>query len=473
MTTCLHSAIPDEQKANIWHQIREDEVSVVVGTRSAVFLPLHSIGLIWIDREEDSALKEPMEPRYHARDVAWMRAQEEQALLVLASAHLSLEAMAQAPEHLLRAPVRRDTAPHIEVVDLRRHDRTVLLSPTLVQAMREANARQAGLLLFLNRKAYAGALICRDCGQVPRCRSCSVALAYSRQKGSVFCHYCGAADAIPDLCHACGGPRLQPIGEGTERLEEEVKRQFPLARVLRVDGETMRRSKDAAAIWKQIHRREWDVLIGTQLLLRDDVVPRVGLVGVVQADAGLSLPDFRAAERTYHLLLDASTLVAPRETGGRLIIQSYLPAHHVIEAVVQQEEGRFRTEELAHRAALGFPPLLRLIALHISGPAEGSVEQAAQAWADRLRGPAKGAHTWSQDGQADQAIGQINGLTVLGPVLSPVARVRGRYRRQILVKSADGTGAVEAVRSTLADLETAYRPRQVKFDVDVDPIDMW
>jgi primosomal protein N' len=248
VTTCLHSTIPDEKKADIWNLIREDKVSVVVGTRSAVFLPLPSIGLIWIDREEDPALKEPMEPRYHARDVAWMRAREEQALLVLSSAHLSLEATVQAPQHVLRASVPREATPYIEVVDLRRHDRTVLLSPTLIQAMREAIVRQAGVLLFLNRKAYAGALVCRDCGQVPRCRSCTVALAYSRQKRSVFCHYCGAADAIPDLCAACGGPRLHPIGEGTERVEEEVKRQFPLARILRVDGETMRRAKDAAAM---------------------------------------------------------------------------------------------------------------------------------------------------------------------------------------------------------------------------------
>jgi primosomal protein N' (replication factor Y) len=339
--------------------------------------------------------------------------------------------------------------------------------------MREAIVRQAGLVLFLNRKAYAGALVCRDCGQVPRCRSCTVALAYSRQNGSLFCHYCGALDAIPDLCPACGGPRLQPIGEGTERLEEDVKRQFPLARVLRVDGETMRRAKDAAVMTNRIHRREWDVLIGTQLLLRNDLVPRVGLLGVVQADAGLSVPDFRAAERTYHLLLDASRLVEPRGTGGRLIIQSYLPTHHVIEAVVRQDERLFRTEELAHREALGFPPLVRLIALHISGAAERGVEQAAQAWAARLRGVATGVRTATEAREAVPAIVQTNGLTVLGPVQSPIARVRGRYRRQILVKSADGASAVKAVRSTLADLETAYPPRQVKFDVDVDPIDMW
>lgn len=226
-------------------------------------------------------------------------------------------------------------------------------------------------------------------------------------------------------------------------------------------------------MWNRIHRREWDVLIGTQLLLHNDLMPRVGLLGVVQADAGLSVPDFRAAERTYHLLLDASRLVEPRGIGGRLIIQSYLPTHHVIEAVVRQDERLFRTEELAHREALGFPPLVRLIVLHISGPAERGVEQAAQAWAARLRGAATVARPATEAREAVPAIGQANGLTVLGPAQSPIARVRGRYRRQILVKSADGASAVKAVRSTLADLETAYPSRQVKFDVDVDPIDMW
>ncbi len=207
--------------------------------------------------------------------------------------------------------------------------------------MREAMARQAGILLFLNRKAYAGALICRDCGQVPCCPSCAVAFAFSRQKNVLFCHYCGATHAILDLCAACGSARLQPVGEGTERLEEEVKRRFPSARVLRVDGETMRRPKEAEGIRIRIRRREWDVLIGTQLLLRDDLVPPLGLAGAVQADAGLSLPDFRAAERTFHLLQDAAGLVQPMSAGGRLIIQTYLPSHHVIEAVARQDDAIF------------------------------------------------------------------------------------------------------------------------------------
>lgn len=460
-TVVLHSMMPEEKRADIWNQIRQNRVSMVIGTRAAVFLPLHPIGLIWIDREEDSALKEPMEPRYHARDVAWRRAQDEQALVVLSSAHLSLETTGQEPpESVLTASVRAEDSPRIEVVDLRQQDRRTLLSPRLQVAMRETMMRQAGILLFLNRKAYAGALLCRDCGQVPRCSSCAVALAFSRQKNLLFCHYCGTTQAIPDLCIACGSARLQPVGEGTERVEEEVKRRFPDARVLRVDGETMRRPKEAIGMWTRIRQRQWDVLVGTQVLLREEAMPRVGLAGVVQADAGLSVPDFRAAERTFHLLKDAAGLVQPKSAGGQLIIQTYLPSHHVIEAVARQDDEIFRSEELMHRMALGFPPAVRVIALHISGALEPTVEQAAQAWMTTL------THTAKVTPEGDH-------LIILGPVRSPVPRVRGRYRRQILIKFRPDFDAAQVVRSTLADLERRYTRRKVKFDVDVDPIEMW
>jgi primosomal protein N' (replication factor Y) (superfamily II helicase) len=432
-----------------------------VGTRAAVFLPLTPIGLIWVDREEDPALKEPMEPRYHARDVAWMRAKEQKALLILASAHLSLEASGlEAPDHVLSAAPPADARPQIQVVDLRREDRRTLLSSRLCEAMREAIAARQGVLLFLNRKSYAGALVCRDCGRIPRCASCAVAFAFSRQKNLLCCHYCGAAHSIPELCDACGGTRLEPVGEGTERVEEEVTRRFPSARVLRVDGESLRKPKEALAIWNRVHRREWDVLVGTQVVLREDVVPPVRLAAAVQADAGLSVPDFRAAERTFHLLQDAAALVQPQAAGGQLFIQTYLPTHHVIEAVARQDEAVFTSEELVHRTALGYPPAVRLIVLHISGVLEQAVDQAAQACASGLSRTVK-------------AMTLSDRLTVLGPVHSPVSRVRGRYRRQILIKSHPGCHAAKAIRSTLAEIESAYARRDVKFDVDVDPIEMW
>jgi primosomal protein N' (replication factor Y) len=461
VTAVLHSMMSDKKRAAVWDRIRQNDVSVVVGTRAAVFVPLHPLGLIWIDREEDPALKEPMEPRYHARDVAWMRANDEQALLVLSSAHLSLETCGlDPPVSVLKSSHRPEALPQIEVVDLRRVDRSTLLSPRLQEAIGDAITRRAGVLLFLNRKAYAGALVCQDCGQIPRCTSCAVALAFSRHKSLLFCHYCGATGAIPDLCAACGSARLQPVGQGTERVEEEVRRRFPSARVLRVDGESMRRPKEAESIWTRIRRREWDVLVGTQILLREDAVPLVGVAGAVQADAGLSFPDFRAAERTFHLLQDAASLVQPMSNGGRFLIQSYLPTHYVIEAVARQEEAIFTSEELKHRKALGFPPVIRMIVLHISGALEPIVEEAAQVWAAALS-------------RAVQATPECADVTIFGPVQSPMARVRKRYRRQILIKSHPDSKAVQAIRSTLTDLESAYARRKVKFDVDVDPIDMW
>jgi primosomal protein N' (replication factor Y) len=222
----------------------------------------------------------------------------------------------------------------------------------------------------------------------------------------------------------------------------------------------MRIPKEAVGMWTRIRRGEWDVLIGTQMLLRDDVVPSVGVVGAVQADAGLSLPDFRAAERTFHLLQDAASLAQPMSAGGRFIIQSYLPTHHVIEAVARQEEAIFTSEELKHRKALGFPPAVRVIVLHISGALETTVEEAAQAWAAALSRAGEATHT-------------CDDLTILGPVRSPVPRVRGRYRRQILIKCLPEFHAVGTIRSTLTDVESAYARRKVKFDVDVDPIEMW
>ena len=473
VTACLHSAVPEERKSEMWEEMRKGCVSVIVGTRSSVFLPLPDIGLIWIDREEDPALKEPQEPRYHAREVAWMRAQSERALLVIASSHVTLETLSmESGDHLLMTPSYPADVPKVEVVDLRGQDRVTILSPLLHEAIRETLGRHASVLLFLNRKGYAGALVCRDCGMVPRCASCAIAFAYSRKKNLLSCHYCGTTNPIPDLCTSCGGSRLQPIGEGTERIEEEVSRRFPSARVLRVDGETMRRPAQAASVRHRIQRREWDVLVGTQLVLRDGLVPPVGLVGVVQADAGLSLSDFRAAERTYHLLRDITGLARPLSAGGRIILQTYLSSHHTIQAVAQQDERIFQSEEMAQRSLLGFPPAYCMMVLHISGLQEQTVDRAAQAWAARLGRIAEKARSNQSNADHKNGTGQVEDMTVLGPARSPLPRLRGRFRRQILIKARSRDAAVHMIRASLTELEKIYAGRKVKFDVDIDPVDM-
>jgi primosomal protein N' (replication factor Y) (superfamily II helicase) len=470
---CFHSGLSDQLKADMWDQIHRKVVRVVVGTRSAIFLPLTAIGAIWIEGEDDAALKEPQEPRYHARDVAWLRAQDEQAMLVLSSAHASLEARAAVKQHgiFVRTLKPSDAQPNIQVVELRDHGRGTVLSQPLVRAIEQAIGRRAGVLLFLNRKGYAGALVCRDCGQVPRCPACRVALMYSRQAGHLLCSYCGEGTPLPETCGTCSGPRIQFIGGGTERVEEDAKRWFPHATVIRLDGDTMRRPAQAEALWRMVEQGKWDIIVGTQLLLRYGPLPTMGLVGIVQADAGLSLPNFRSAERTYHTLLDAVSLADPAGTGGQVIVQTYLSSHHAIQAVAQNDESIFLSEELSHRTALGYPPMVHLIALLVSGINEKMARDAATAWVARLTGGS--SPTAAKSPSTSQSIGRPEHLAVLGPVPSPVPKLRGRYRWHILVKSPEREAGLEAVRLTVKEMERTYQHRAIKFDIDVDPIETW
>jgi primosomal protein N' (replication factor Y) len=476
---CFHSGLSDQLKAEMWDQIHRQIARVVVGTRSAIFLPLTTIGVIWIEGEEDAALKEPQEPRYHARDVAWLRAQNERAVLVLSSAHPSLEIRAAVEQRgvVIHKPVPSDARPNVQIVELRDHGRGTVLSQPLVLAIGQAIGRRAGVLLFLNRKGYAGALVCRDCGQVPRCPACRVAMMYSRQTNRLLCSYCGNVTPLPETCLSCSGPRMQLIGEGTERVEEDAKRWFPHAAVIRLDGDTMRRPAQAKALWRRVEQGEWDIIVGTQLLLRRGPLPTMGLVGIVQADAGLSVPNFRSAERTYHTLLDAISLADPAEAGGQVIIQTHLSSHHAIQAVAQNDESIFLTEELSHRTALGYPPAVYLIALLVSGANEKMIRDAATAWAARLTScssPAVAGQTATAKAPSTiQSIGLPDRLTVLGPIPSPVPRLRGRYRWQILVKSSEREAGLEAVRMTVKEMERTYQHRAIKFDVDVDPIETW
>jgi primosomal protein N' (replication factor Y) len=471
---CYHSGLPSNERARIWQQLSQNSVGVVVGTRSAIFLPVRNLGLVWVDDEEDPALKEPQEPRYHARDVAWLRVQDEQGMLVLGSSHPSLETIEQVKHRgrVFHQSPPPDSRPGIQVVDLRQQEKGVSLSQPLMQVMRVALRQQSGAILFLNRRGYGSALACRDCGLVPRCQTCGVARTYSRQSARLTCSYCRDSIAVPVTCPACGGSGLSVIGEGTERVEEKVRRLFPSARVLRIDGDTMKRPSQAAVMWQKVQKREWDVLVGTQLLFRRRAIPLVGVVGIVQADAGLSVADFRAAERTYHTLLDAIDLARPASDGGTVVIQTYHPTHHAIQAVVEDDESLFISTELSHRVALGYPPAVHLIALHVSGVRESIVQGAAITWTARLRdGVSSSIRT--KGGTSNASVSdEPSRLMVLGPAPSPVPRLRGRYRWQILIKSTDREAALQAIRWSVEEMERAFRRRSVKFDVDVDPIEM-
>jgi primosomal protein N' (replication factor Y) len=439
-----------------WEQAQGRTPSVVVGTRSAIFAPLRSIGLIWVDGEDDPALKEPQEPRYHAREVAYMRAEGERALVVLASAHPSLESKfdAGAESHTVQPEAARQ--PAIELVDLREELGGTLFSRRLVALLRQAVENKTGAVLFLNRKGYAGALVCRDCGWVPHCFSCAVALTYYRDMGRLACRYCGAQVQLPDSCPMCRAARWSPVGGGTERVEVEAQRLFPHANIARLDGDTLRHSASARRLWEGVRSGAWDILIGTQALFQREPSPQRGLVGILQADSGLNVPDFRAAERTYQMLIDAVSLARPASAGGRVLLQTWLPTHHAVQAVLSGEPDRFYGEELRARRLLNYPPACHLAQLSASGKEVRVVETAAKLWKKRLEQPPVSHEP----------------VAILGPVPTMGGRPKGFHRYQLLVKGADRALLCRRIHESVERMEHEYRKRRIKFVVDMDPVEM-
>lgn len=460
----FHSGLSPALRYERWQRLRSGAIDVVVGTRSAIFAPVPSIGLIYIDEEENSSLKEETEPRYHARDVAWMRAQLSTAVVLLGSAHPSLETMhlvgAGLPEQsqegktyvgAMTVPMPID-APEIRTVNLRETAYGTVLSDPMITGIRAALEARVGVILFLNRKGFAPALICLDCGNAPHCPQCSVALTFYKQGSRLACRYCGTSRSLPETCPTCLAPRLQPGGIGTEAVEELTRRLFPHARVGRVDSATSPSSKHASSVRRQFLAGDLDVLIGTQMLRQGEPGLSAGFVGLIQADAGLHLPDFRAGEHTYHTLMETIAWARSEKTDGRVVLQTLLPTHYVIQAVANQDSALFYRQELAFRQALAYPPFTRLISLRVSGIGLDRTRQAANHWAEQLR------------------VTEPQRLTVWGPIPSAIAKLRDKYRWQIIVKSSEADIARQCVQKTLTDLETQGERGGIKFEVDVDPI---
>ncbi len=462
-----HGGLSLAARADLWRRIRTGSVNVVVGTRSAVFAPLPDVGLICIDEEEDPSLKEEQEPHYHAREVAGMRAGQHQAVLLLGSSHPSLETRRQS--HVDRLVMDETTTkpavpPVIQAVDIRHTPYGTLLSESMIAGVRAALDARTGVVLFLNRKGFAPAIQCRDCGHALQCRNCSVALTFYRRAGRLTCSYCGTSFPLPNVCPVCQAIRLEPVGFGTEHLEEEVRRRFRNTRIARLDGDTARTPAQAEAIRLEVSAGTVDILIGTQMLFQGSPLPSVGFVGLPHADAGLHRPDFRSAERTYQTLVDAISLARPGDRDGTVILQTYLPTHPAIAAVVNHNPSLFYDHELESRRTLGYPPFTRLISLCVSGKHEGLVKEAAQQWATRLAAASLRYRSTTDE------------ITILGPIPAPVAQRRGLHRWQVLVKATHAEAARLTVRSSLDALEQGRRRGRgtfgVKFEVDVDPIEL-
>jgi|CXWL01.1.fsa_nt_gi primosomal protein N' (replication factor Y) len=474
-----HSGLPLLERKAVWRQVRRGEVDIVVGTRSAVFLPLSNLGLIYLDQEESPSLKEEKEPRYHALEVARLRAHAAQAILMLSSSHPSVETAFRWRTHQQSLPSclpaglstqassspSLSDRPHIDVIDIRGLSFGSWLSPSLLSHLEDTLRVGHRAALILNKKGFACTILCRDCGATPECRRCSVRLTLHKQTAKLRCSYCGTVQAPPEVCPACAGTRLEAIGTGTERLEEDLRRRFPTARLLRMDSDTAQTPHQVDTLRQAWRTGQFDLAVGTHMLLHTPIHEPIHLVALPQADLGLHRPDYRAAEWTYHALMNAAAVARPATEGGRVVLQTHLPTHPVIVAVSQFNPTFFYEQEWAFREALGYPPFAQLINLCVSGLYDKTSQQAATQWVERLH---HAVHATTRSARAPNP-----GVVILGPVPAPLHRFRGRYRWQILVKAQDGTAGRGIIRSTLLQMETDIRLRGVKFEVDVDPVETW
>jgi len=451
-----HSGLASGERHDQWHRIRRGEVDVVVGTRSAVFAPLEHLGLIVVDEEHDSSYKQDEAPRYSGRDVAVMRGRTEQALVVLGSATPSLESAANAEAgryDLVTLPTRVLDRPlaEVRIVDMRQEYATagadVTFSSALLQAIGARLARREQTVVLLNRRGFATAVFCRQCGSTMECPHCSVGLTFHRAVQRVRCHYCNYSVPVPRACPACGGEFLEQSGFGTERLEADLRATFPAARVARVDRDTVRRRGAVVEVVEAVARGEIDILVGTQMIAKGHDFPAVTLVGVVSADVGLGLADFRAAERTFQLVTQVVGRAGRGTTAGEAIVQSLYPDHYSIRAAAAQDYRAFFDREMDYRRKLQYPPVVGLVNVIVK---HRSLERAmadAGDLADRVRRGSRG-------------------IRVMGPAPAALARVRDEFRAQIFLKSGQRSVMRDALRRALS-ARPDLRRRTI---VDVDPL---
>jgi primosomal protein N' (replication factor Y) len=456
-----HSGLSDGERHDQWQRIRRGDVDVVVGTRSAVFAPLANIGLIVVDEEHDSSYKQDENPRYNGRDVAVVRGRTEGALVVLGSATPSMESYAHARRGryeliaLERRVLDRPLA-SVSTVNMREEFAEAgpdqIVSRALTAAIGERLDRREQVLLLLNRRGYATSVFCRQCGATIECPSCSVSLVV-HGRGQAVCHYCNHARRVPRTCPTCGGPFLEQIGYGTERVETEIRAAFPASRVARLDRDTVRRRGALTDLLSRFGDGDIDVLVGTQMIAKGHDFPRVTLVGVISADVGLGLADFRASERTFQLLTQVVGRAGRGESSGEAIIQTVYPDHYSIQYACRQDYPAFFEKELEFRRAMRYPPVVALINGVVRAATYAAALEAAGDLVERIR-----SH------------GGSRAFVVLGPAPAPLTRLRGEHRAQFFVKGPPASRAAmrSAVVAALRDRPDLRR----KASIDIDPINI-
>ncbi|MBZ5639284.1 MAG: primosomal protein N' [Acidobacteriia bacterium] len=457
----LHSGLAPAERRLAWDHVRSGEARLVVGARSAVFAPIPDPGLIVVDEEQDGSYKQEDTPRYNGRDLAVVRAREARALLVLGSATPSLESFRNAREGRyalvrLGGRVEDRPMPKVRIVDMRGEYRDARgvrpLSRDLAEALRACLSGGNQALVLRNRRGWASALHCPACGVRVSCSRCSVALTWHRSARRLRCHYCDFERTLPARCPSCGNEHLTAIGEGSERIEADLREALPGARIARMDRDTTRRRGAQEALLRRFDEREVDVLVGTQMIAKGHDFHGVTLVGVLSADQTLGLPDFRAAERTFQLLTQVAGRAGRGKTPGSVVIQAFDPEHPILRAAATQDYEAFYEREIGYRRALRYPPFTALVEIVVEDRDPGR----ASAWSAVL------AEALEREGEGK--------LILSGPGPAPIERLKGKYRSQILVRSAGRRRLVSAVDRALASTERKVPRRAVR--VDVDPVSL-
>jgi primosomal protein N' (replication factor Y) len=460
----LHSGLSEAFRVDQWRRIMVGEVDIVVGARSAVFAPLPRLGLVVVDEEHDPSYKQEGGLLYQARDVALYRGKLAGAAVVLVSATPQVTSCFSAREGKYRylkldRRVTPQTLPEIQLVDLRtqRGDKSLkVISRPLLTALSEVLRRGEQALLFLNRRGYSRAVFCLFCGQVFQCRHCSVALTHHQDQDRLVCHYCGYTEAVPEHCPLCQSSAIKRYGVGTEKVEAEVRRLFPTARVARLDRDTAPNSGRALKVLQAFAARDLDFLVGTQMITKGHHFPQVTLVGVIAADTSLFFPEYHAGERTFQLLSQVAGRAGRGAAKGTVLIQTYQPDHYVFQTVQSQDYESFFQRELEIRRQLGYPPFTRLSLVRLSGPIDETVAREAR----RLAAILENLRTGDQDLRAR--------VRILGPAPAGLTRLQGRFRWQILIKSCGRA----PLGHLLQHLRRAWTPpprSRLSLTLDIDP----
>jgi primosomal protein N' (replication factor Y) len=456
----LHSALSDKERAQQWHRIKSGDARMVVGTRSAVFAPVADLALILVDEEHDSSYKQEETPRYHARDIAVMRAKMASATVVLGSATPSLESYFNATKNkyaLVELPdrVERRPLPEVEIIDMRQefHEtgHELIISRKLTAEIKERFERNEQVMVLLNRRGYSPVALCRACGKTLECQNCAIALTHHKREQRMICHYCGFTAPVPKSCVHCGSEYVYFLGAGSEKLEELLHGMFPQARIARLDRDTVRGHEDFERTLNALSEGELDLLVGTQMIAKGHDIHGVTLVGVVGADSALGFPDFRAAERTFQLLTQVAGRAGRGQSPGKVILQTYFQDHYAVQYAARHDFAGFYEKELRFRSWMHYPPYSSLANVLIRSD---QLDEALH-WSGTLG-------KWFEQNRHE-------GVRVLGPATAPIVRLKRDYRYHFVLKS-QSRGKLNATLRTMLAYAAAQKIPRTQVIVDVDAL---